>query len=154
MLENLQTTNIFAIGVVTASISLLVYFAIKTLITSNLFQQGINYYQAGDYQASEAAFRKVIAINSTNDVVRLLLGDALVKQSKSAEATELFQEVISRSPKNPQAYVRLANILIQQNQPQEAKVNLQKAEELLQKQRQPETAKRLNQLLEKMNSKL
>jgi Flp pilus assembly protein TadD len=153
MLDNLLPTNIIAIGVVSASVILLVYFAIKTLITANLFQQGTNLYQAEDYQGAEAAFRKVIAINSTNDVVRLLLGDALSKQGHHTEAIALFREVINRSPKNPQAYLRLANILMQQEQTEEAQINLKQARDLLMKQRQPETAKRLSVLLDKMDAK-
>ncbi|MBD2662890.1 tetratricopeptide TPR_2 repeat protein [Richelia sinica FACHB-800] len=153
MLENFLPTNIIAIGVVSASVILLVYFAVKTLITANLFQQGTNLYQAEDYQGAEAAFRKVIAINSTNDVVRLLLGDTLSKQGNHTEAIALFREVINRSPKNPQAYLRLANILMQQEQTEEAQINLKQARDLLMKQRQPETAKRLSVLLDKMDAK-
>ncbi|MBW4563740.1 MAG: tetratricopeptide repeat protein [Mojavia pulchra JT2-VF2] len=153
MLETFQPTDFFAIAVVVASIALLVYFAAKTLITSNFFQKGINLYQQKDYQGAEAAFRKVISLNSTNDVVRLLLGDVLREQGKVDEATIWFEDVIRRSPKNPQAYLRLANILMQLNQPEEAKINLQLAKDLLQKQRQPEQAKRISHLLDKMSAK-
>jgi TolA-binding protein len=153
MFKNFQLTDILATIAVLASISLLIYFAVKTLITSNFFQKGIDLYQQKDYQGAEAAFRRVIAINSTNDVVRLFLGDALKEQGKVDEATELFQEVIRRSPKNPQGYLRLATILMQQDKQAEAKTNLQQAQELLQKQRQPETAKKIAKLLEQMNSK-
>jgi Flp pilus assembly protein TadD len=152
MLENLSVTNIFALIIVVTSLSLLAYFSIKTLITANLFQQGTNHYQAQDYPAAEIAFRKVITINSTNDAVRLLLGDTLKKQDKLVEATELFREVISRSSKNPQAYLNLATILMQQEQLEAAKANLQTAKELFKKQRQPETAAKLDRLLDKMNS--
>lgn len=153
MLNNLQLTDILASIAVLVSITLLIYFALKTLITSNAFQTGVNLYQQKDYQGAEAAFRRVIAINSTNDVVRLFLGDTLKEQGKIAEATELFQEVIRRSPKNPQGYLRLANILMEQEQQAQAKTNLQQAQELLQKQRQPETAKKIARLLEQMESK-
>jgi TolA-binding protein len=153
MFNNFQLTDILATIAVLASITLLIYFAVKTLITSNFFQKGVNLYQQKDYLGAEAAFRRVIAINSTNDVVRLFLGDALKEQGKVDEATELFQEVIRRSPKNPQGYLRLATILMQQDKQAEAKTNLQQAQELLQKQRQPETAKKIAKLLEQMNSK-
>jgi TolA-binding protein len=153
MLENLQIADIFAIIAVIFSVALLGYFGVKTLITSNRFQKGVNLYQQKDYQGAETAFRQVININSTNDVVRLLLGDVLKEQGKIEAATALFQEVIQRSPKNPDAYLRLANILMQQNQPEAAKANLQQAKDLLQKQRQPERAAKITQLLEKISAK-
>ncbi|MBW4423641.1 MAG: tetratricopeptide repeat protein [Nostoc desertorum CM1-VF14] len=153
MLEN-PTSSIIPALVVVLSLSILGYFAWKTLITSNLFQKGINLAQAKDYQGAEAAFRKVISINSTNDVVRLFLGDVLNQQGQVEEATELFREVIRRSPKNPDAYLRLANILMQQEREEEAKTNLLQAKDLLQKQRQPEKAKKIAQLLDKMSTKL
>jgi Flp pilus assembly protein TadD len=151
MLESFPTSSIIAALVVVLSLSILGYFAWKTLITSDLFQKGINLSQAKDYQGAEAAFRKVISLNSTNDVVRLFLGDVLNQQGQVEEATELFREVISRSPKNPDAYLRLANILMQQEREEEAKTNLLQAKDLLQKQRQPEKAKKITNLLDKMS---
>ncbi len=153
MLETFPTSSIIAAVVVVLSLSILGYFAWKTLITSDLFQKGINLAQAKDYQGAEAAFRKVISINSTNDVVRLFLGDVLNQQGQVEEATELFREVIRRSPKNPDAYLRLANILMQQEREEEAKTNLVQAKDLLQKQRQPEKAKKITELLDKMSLK-
>ena len=153
MLETFPTSSIIAAVVVILSISILGYFAWKTLITSDLFQKGINLSQAKDYQGAEAAFRKVISLNSTNDVVRLFLGDVLNQQSKVEEATELFREVIRRSPKNPDAYLRLANVLIQQERQEEAKGNLLQARDLLQKQRQPEKAGKISHLLDKIDAK-
>ncbi|MEH1921396.1 tetratricopeptide repeat protein [Nostoc sp.] len=153
MLETFPTSSIIAAVVVAISLSILGYFAWKTLITSDLFQKGINLAQAKDYQGAEAAFRKVISINSTNDVVRLFLGDVLNQQGQIQEATKLFQEVIHRSPKNPDAYLRLANILMQQEREEEAKTNLIQAKDLLQKQRQPEKAQKITKLLDKMSVK-
>ncbi|MEH2299846.1 tetratricopeptide repeat protein [Nostoc sp.] len=153
MLETFPTSSIIPALVVVLSLSILGYFAWKTLITSDLFQKGINLAQAKDYQGAEAAFRKVISLNSTNDVVRLFLGDVLNQQGQVEEATELFREVIRRSPKNPDAYLRLANILMQQEREEEAKTNLLEAKDLLQKQRQPEKAKKITQLLDKMSAK-
>ncbi|MBD2490700.1 M48 family metallopeptidase [Aulosira sp. FACHB-615] len=152
MLDTPPVIDILATLVVIASVFLLIYFAVKTLITSNYFQKGINLYQQKDYPGAEAEFRKVIAINSTNDVVRLFLGDVVYQQDRISEATELFQEVIRRSPKNPEAYLRLANVLMQQNQPEAAKTNLQTAQNLFQK-RQPEKAQKVAQLLAKINAK-
>ncbi|HLP90659.1 MAG TPA: tetratricopeptide repeat protein [Nostocaceae cyanobacterium] len=153
MLENLSITDIFAAIVVLVGLIFLIYFGVKTLTTSNLFQQGMGLYQAGDYPEAETIFRQVIAINSTNDVVRLMLGETLFKQNQVPSAKELFEEVIKRSPKNPQGYLRLANVLMQEEQTAAAKENLAIAKDLLQKQRQPETAKRIDDLLAKMNSR-
>jgi TolA-binding protein len=153
MLENFSISSIIAGSVVIFSLAILAYFGWKTLITSDLFQKGINLAQAKDYEGAEAAFRQVISLNSTNDVVRLFLGDVLNKQGEVEEATALYREVISRSPKNPDAYLRLANVLIQQQQPEEAKTNLLQAKDLLQKQRQPEKAQKIANLLEQINAK-
>ncbi|MDZ8050962.1 MAG: tetratricopeptide repeat protein [Aulosira sp. ZfuVER01] len=153
MLETFHTNDIVAIVVVVSSIVLLIYFAGKTLITSNFFQKGVNLYQQQDYEGAEAAFRKVISLNSTNDMVRLLLGDVLKEQGKVEEGQEWFEDVIQRSPKNPQAYLRLANLMMQQEQKEAVKTNLQIARDLLQKQRQPEKAEKITSILDKMNAK-
>jgi len=147
------SSNILAIFVVIFGLAILGYLSIKTLITSNLFQQGINFYQAKDFENAEIALRKVIAINSTNDMVRLLLGDILNEKGQITAAKALFCEVIDSSPKNPDAYLRLANILMQEQQEAAAKANLVTAKELLQKQRQPERAKKVSVLLDKMMAK-
>lgn len=150
MLKSLQLDMVVPIIIVISSISLLIYFAWKTLITSNLFQKGLNFYQEKDYQNAEAVFSKVTSINSTNDVVRLLLGDTLLKQGKVEQAIEKYQEVIIRAPKKVDAYLRLSRIYMQQEQKSTAIEYLQKAQEVLQK-RQPEKAEEISQLLEKLN---
>lgn len=149
MLE-IPSSSIVAIGVVILGIGILIYFSAKTLITSNLFQEGVNLYQKEDYPGAEAVFRKVISINSTNDVVRLLLGDVLVQQGNLESAAQMFNEVINRSPKYADAYLRLSNVLMQQEKREEAITNLQLAKDLLQKQRQTEKVEKLTQLLDKM----
>ncbi|MDJ0737753.1 MAG: tetratricopeptide repeat protein [Nostocaceae cyanobacterium] len=150
MLENFQFSYIAIIGVIT-SIVLLIYFAVRTLITANLFHKGVNLYQQEDYPGAEAAFRKVISINSTNDVVHLLLGDALIKQNKVDAAITEFQEVINRAPKKVDAYLRLANAFLRQEKTQEAITLLQQARDLFQAQRQPEKAEKINSLLQRIH---
>ncbi len=152
MLESLQPNSIFAIITVISSIALLGYFSWKTLITSNYFQTGINLFQQKDYQGAEAAFRQVISINSTNDVVHLLLGDTLMKQGKIEEAISEFQEVIRRAPKKVDAYLRLAQALIQLDNQPEAISTLQKAKVLFQAQRQTEKAEQIQRLLQQFDS--
>ncbi|AHJ27070.1 tetratricopeptide repeat protein [Nodularia spumigena CS-584] len=153
MLENLKNTDIFAIIPVAIALTILVYFSWKTLVTLNSFQKGVKLYEQKDYPGAEAAFRKVISNNSTNDVVRLLLGDILKEKGNVKEATELYQEVIRSSPKNPDAYLRLANVFMEEKQPEKAKENLEQAKALLQKQRQPERAQKVSHLLEKITAK-
>jgi hypothetical protein len=53
MLETFPTSSIIAAVVVILSLSILGYFAWKTLITSDLFQKGINLAQAKDYPGAE-----------------------------------------------------------------------------------------------------
>ncbi len=153
MLETLKIPDILAISSVIVGILILAYFSWKTLITSNAFQKGVNLYQQKDYEGAKAAFVRVISLNSTNDVVRLLLGDIFKEQGNVKQATELYQEVIRRSPKNPDAYLRLANVFMDANQPESATINLQQAQALLQKQRQPQRAAKISHLLEKITAK-
>lgn len=152
MLENFHQNDIIAIVIVIFSISMLAYFSWKTLITSNYFQKGVTLYQQKDYEGAEAVLRKVISLNSTNDVVHLLLGDALMQQGKLESATQQFQEVIRRAPKKVDAYLRLSNILIEQKKKEEAIVTLQQARDLFQAQRQPQQAEQIQRLLEKIGS--
>lgn len=153
MLETLKIPDILAITSVIVAILILGYFSWKTLITSNAFQKGVNLYQQKDYEGAKAAFVRVISLNSTNDVVRLLLGDIFQEQGNVKQATELYQEVIRSSPKNPDAYLRLANVFMDANQLESAKINLQQAQALLQKQRQPQRAEKISHLLEKITAK-
>lgn len=152
-LSDISFANVIAIATVISSIVILVYFAWKTLITSNSFQQGVTLYQQEDYKGAEAVFRQVISLNSTNDMVHLLLGDALRQQGKLEEATQQFQEVIRRAPKKVDAYLRLSNVLMQQEQKEEAIVTLQQASDLFQKQRQPQKAEQIQQLLSRLTQK-
>jgi hypothetical protein len=55
MLATFPTSNIIAISVVIFGLAILGYLSIKTLITSNLFQKGINFYQAKDFENAEIA---------------------------------------------------------------------------------------------------
>ncbi|MEL6163423.1 MAG: tetratricopeptide repeat protein [Cyanobacteria bacterium J06628_3] len=151
MFENPQLNTIIPAAIVISSIILLIYFAMKTLITSNLFQKGLDLYQQKDYENAEAVFRQVTSINVSNDVVRLLLGDSILKQGKVEEAIEQYKEVVERAPKKADAYLRLSRIYMQQDKQSEAIEYLKQAKEVLQK-RQPEKAAEVGQLLEKINN--
>jgi len=152
MLENSPLISIIAIGLVSGILIILVYFLWKTIITSDSYQQGVNLYQQQDYSGAEAAFRQVIAMNSTNDMVRLLLGDSLLQQNKLEEASQIFQDVIANSPKNVDAYLRLAKVLMQQEKREAAISTLQQVRDLFQTQRNPEKAAQIEQILQQMNA--
>ncbi|MGJ5676150.1 MAG: tetratricopeptide repeat protein [Nostochopsis sp.] len=151
-MELFQTSNLIAVFIVLISLSTLIYLARRTIITDKYFQTGITLYQQKDFPGAEAAFHQVIAINSTNDVVHLLLGDTLMQQGKVEAAITEFQDVIERAPKKVDAYLRLAQALMQQQKPQEAVTVLQQAEALFQKQRQVDKAEKIQQLLQKISS--
>jgi tetratricopeptide (TPR) repeat protein len=153
-MEISNSSNLIAVIVVTSSICILIYFAVKTLITSNRFQKGLTFYKQKDYENAEAAFRKVISINSTNDVVHLLLGDCLMQQQQVEEAKAQFQDVIIRAPKKADAYLRLSNALMLQGNKTDAVVNLEKARDLLTAQRQPQQAEKISKLLQSLKDNL
>jgi DNA-binding SARP family transcriptional activator len=73
-----------------------------------------------------------------------------MQQSRIQEAIAQFQEVIERAPKKADAYLRLSNALMQQNQTKEAISNLEKARDLLQKQRSTQEAEKITKLLAKL----
>lgn len=145
-------SNLAATLIVFFSVCLLIYFAVKTLITSNRFQKGVTLYQQKDYKNAEAAFRQVIDINSTNDVVHLLLGDCLMQQDRTEEAMTEFKDVIERAPKKVDAYLRLSNALMQQGNKTEAVANLEKARDLFKAQRLPQKAEQVDKLLQNIQS--
>ncbi|GAA6619198.1 tetratricopeptide repeat protein [Scytonema sp. NUACC26] len=150
MFDTFQLSSVFAVVAVLSSLALLGYFSWKTLRTSNLFQKGITLYQQENYKSAEATFRQVIAINSTNDVVRLLLGDTLMQQGKVEEATQQFQDVINRAPKKVDAYLRLSNALMRLEKKESAIATLEQARDLLQAQRQAQKLEEVNRVLEKL----
>lgn len=145
-------SNLAATLIVFLSVCLLIYFAVKTLITSNRFQKGVTLYQQKDYKGAEAAFRRVMDINSTNDVVHLLLGDCLMQQDRTEEAMAQFKDVIERAPKKVDAYLRLSNALMQQGNKTEAVANLEKARDLFKAQRQQQKAEQVDKLLQNIQS--
>lgn len=147
---NLPVKVIFAAAGVLISASLLIYFAWKTIVTSNWYQKGVNFYQAEDYEAAETAFRQAIATNSTNDGIHLLLGDTLMRQGKVDSAIAQFQEVIHRAPKRADAYLRLSNAYMRQEKRQEAIAQLELARDVLRKQKQINEAARVSRLLDRL----
>lgn len=151
MMDNLSL-DYLAIIIVILILFALVYFSIRTWRTNNLFQQGINYYQQQDYQNAEITFRQVISINSTNDVVHLLLGDTLMQQEQVDAAITEYQEIINRAPKKIDAYLRLANAFLLQNKQQDAINTLDQAQEFFQSKRQVNELAKIQNILQKIKS--
>ncbi len=120
MVETSQQLSFLAIAVVSGSLAILAFFLWRTLTTSNLFEKGVSLYKEKDYEEAEEAFRKVVARQHSNDMVRLLLGNTLMAQDKLEEAKPVFQELIARSPKNVDAYLSLGEVLIKQGKLEEA----------------------------------
>jgi TolA-binding protein len=128
--ETSQLTYFLAVAVVGISLTLLGFFLGKTFVASNFFKKGVALYKQKDYAGAEAAFLQVIQRHRTNDMARLLLGNALMAQDKIDEATPIFRELIERSPKNVDAYLRLGDTLMKQDKIEEAIAVLQKARNL------------------------
>ena len=141
-----------AIIVVVAALSSLIYFSFKTWKSNELFQNAIAFYQQKDYVNAEETFRQLISINSTNDVVHLLLGDTLMQQKKVDDAISKYQEVIERAPKKIDAYLRLANALLLEEKQQEAIDVLEKAQDSFQSKRYANELAQLQDVLQKIKS--
>lgn len=145
--------SLLPIAVVGIGLSLLVFFVRDSVITSNIYKQGVNLYQEKNYTGAEAAFRQVISRHPSNDVVRLLLGDVLRQQDRLDEAIAVFKELIDRAPKNVDAYLRLGMALVKQEKRSCAIATLEKARDLLLAQRNTQKAESVEQLLQQISKR-
>ena len=139
--------DLFAIIAVVLPILSLIYLSVKTWKTNVIFRQAINFYKAKDYANAEISFQQLITINYANDLVHLLLGDTLLRQKQLEAAIDRYQEVVKRAPKKVDAYCRLSNALIIDNQRQEAIKLLEKSQKYFQSKRQVNDLKKIQQLL-------
>lgn len=147
MLETPQLTYTIAATVVICCLLALGFFVREGVITANAYKQGVALYQVKNYKDAETAFRNVLSRHPSNDMVRLLLGEALMQQDKVEEAIAQWQELINRAPKNVDAYLRLGNALIKQDKVGEAIAVLETAKDLLKAQRNQQKAESVEQLL-------
>jgi tetratricopeptide (TPR) repeat protein len=138
MVETSEETYFIAAAVVGVSLIGIAVFLGKTFVTSNLFNKGVTLYKEKNYASAEEVFREVSSRQRTNDMVRLLLGNALMEQGKIDEAKSAFQELIERSPKNIDAYLRLGSVLIKQDKISEAIATFEKAKNLYKKRQESE----------------
>lgn len=99
----------------------------RTILISNRFQRGLVLYENQDYPGAIALFQQVIEQQASNDLARLLLGNALVKQGHLEAAIAVFEDLIDRSPQNVDAYLSLGKALMRQGSIQDAINQFKKA---------------------------
>lgn len=145
--------SLLAIAVVGIGLTILGWFVREGIITSNIYKQGVKFYQEKNYKDAEAAFRQVISRHPSNDVVRLLLGEVLMLQDKLDEAVVVFKELIDRADKNVDAHLRLGSAFLKQDKLDEAKASLSTARDLLLAQRNTQKAQSVEQLLEQISTR-
>lgn len=147
-----QQSYVIAATVVGLGLIILVIIVREGVSTSNLYRQGVALYQGKDYEGAEVAFRQVISRHPSNDVVRLLLGDALRQQDRLEEAIAQFTELIRRTPKNVDAHLSLGTTLLKQDKLEDATVALEKARDLFKAQRNTQKANQVDQLLQQLSA--
>lgn len=151
MIDTPQLT-IFAIAVVAIGLTILAYFVREGIVTSSIYKQGVQLFQEKNYPAAETTLTQVLSRHPSNDLARILLGDALMQQDRIIDAIAQYREVTTRTPKNVDAHLRLGMALLKQNQLQEAIEPLENAKKLLIKQRNPQKAETVTQLLQEINT--
>ncbi|PSO58029.1 MAG: hypothetical protein BRC47_14605 [Cyanobacteria bacterium QS_7_48_42] len=127
MPETSPLLNWLAIAVVGVLVGIVAVLLGKAIATSNLFNRGVKLYQEKDYEQAEAILRTCIERQHSNDMARLLLGDALTKQHKLDEAIAVFEELTARSRKNVDAFLSLGKVLMEKGKLDEAIAQFQKA---------------------------
>ncbi len=147
-----QIYFIVAVAVVVLGLTILGFFVREWVSTSNVYEKGVKLYQEKDYKGAEAAFRNVLSRHPSNDMVHLLLGDALMQQDRLEEAIAQLGELINRAPKNVDAQLKLGTALIKQEKLEEAIAALETARELFKAQRNPQKANQVDQLLQQVNA--
>lgn len=152
MVETSQQIYLLAAAVVGLGLTILGFFVREGVATSNLYQKGVTLYKEKNYLAAEAAFRNVLSRHPSNDMVHLLLGDALMQQDKLEEAIAEFRELIRRAPKNVDAHLRLGTALVKQHKIEEAIAALEKARDLFKAQRNTQKADQVDQLLQQIRA--
>lgn len=153
MLEMPEQIYIIAAAVVVVlGLTILGFFVREGIFTSNIYKKGVMLYQEKDYKGAEEAFRNVLSRHPSNDMVHLLLGDALMQQDKPEEAIAEFKELIRRTPKNVDAQLRLGTALIKQDNLDEAIAALKKARDLFKAQRNTHKADSVDQLIQQISA--
>jgi tetratricopeptide (TPR) repeat protein len=79
-----------------------------------LFAEGNNFYQKGDYAQAEQAYRRLIQAGADGASLYYNLGNACFKQKRLGEAIFYWEKARRQSPADPEIEenLRLANLLI------------------------------------------
>ncbi|MCE5262142.1 MAG: tetratricopeptide repeat protein [Deltaproteobacteria bacterium] len=92
-------------------------------LAGNLLGQGIDLYQKGDYGRAISAFRRSAALSPFSDNTAKAydyMGKAYVKQEKTAEAINVYQEAARIFPTNDEFRLALGDIYRDQGEQEEA----------------------------------
>ncbi|KJH70108.1 tetratricopeptide repeat protein [Aliterella atlantica] len=152
MLETSGQTSLIAAAVVLVGLITLGFFVREGIVTSSLYNQAVKLYQEKDYQSAEATLQNVLSRHPSNDIARLLLGESLMQLGKLDDATSQFNHLISRSPKNADAHLRLGTALMKQEKLEGAIAAFTTAKDLFLKQKNPQKAEQIEQLLQQLNN--
>ena len=152
MINSSQIAYLIAGFVVVIGLVTLGFFVREGLVTSSRYEQAVKFYQEKDYKAAELAFQDVLSRHPSNDIARLLLAETLMQLGKLEDATSQFQALINRAPKNADAQLRLGTALMKQEQLENAIAAFTKAKELFLKQKNPQKAEQIEQLLQQLSN--
>ncbi|MFW6296533.1 MAG: tetratricopeptide repeat protein [Halothece sp.] len=125
--------SVIALLSVLTLVGIVAFYMAKAIAVANQFKEGLSQYQAEDYVVAERIFREVIAKQQSNDMARLLLGNALMQQNQLEEAIAVFKELLNQSPKNVDGYVNLGKVLMRQGKLNEAIATFKQATETIPK---------------------
>jgi len=126
-LEGSPAFDWLAAGVVALLLTLAIGLLARSVATANLFNRALACYRQGDYEQVIPLLEQMIARQRSNDMARLLLGDALIQQNRLEEAVEVLRQSVARSPQNVDAHLSLGKAKLQQGDPDSAIAEFQQA---------------------------
>jgi len=126
-LEGSPAFDWLAVGVVALLLTLAIGLLARSVATAKQFNRALAHYRERDYERAIPLLEQTIARQRSNDMARLLLGDALIQQNRLEEAVELLCQSVARSPKNVDAHLSLGKAKLQQGDPDSAIAEFQQA---------------------------
>lgn len=77
----------------------------KPKLAPAYFLLGEAYLHKRQFAPAEAAYRRVIELDSRANEARFQLGQAVLLQGRNSEAAQIFTDLMKRDPRNPAGYV-------------------------------------------------